>query len=127
VNLESILESPVVELLAVIGLVALLLRLGRALLALGLAAAEQTAASGLAEVSARRGDLTGMAERQADEQRLRRARLRAVLLAMLWAALLVVPPIADFARAVYALSAALWFLPQQRLRLTRLPARNPQP
>lgn len=93
------------------GVLALLGRLVRALLRLGLAAAEATAVAGLIEVSARRGDLTGLAERQAQEKRVHRLRLRAALRVLLWAGVLVVPPFVGWGREVYAFASLLWLVP----------------
>lgn len=122
VNLDDFLSNPLVELLAVVGAVALVLRLAKALLHLGVVAAELTAVSGLAEVSARSGDLTSMAERQAAERALRRSRQRARALVLVWLLLLVVPPMADVAPLVYAPAALLWLLPAAPVRLPRPPA-----
>jgi hypothetical protein len=115
----------VLLLLAVLGFFALVARLGRAALRLGLNAAEATAASGLAEVSQRRGDVTGFLERQASGQSLRRARRRNVAAIAGYAALLVLPPFFGLAAEVYAASALLWLLPRKPIRLPAdLPARG---
>ncbi|HEX2092077.1 MAG TPA: hypothetical protein VHG28_06725 [Longimicrobiaceae bacterium] len=106
-------------LLAVAGCTALVFRIVRSLLRLGLAAAESTALSGMIEISARRGDLTGLAERRAQEQALRRARLRAAILLLVWTAALVVPPLVGWAREVYALAVLLWFLPASPVLVRR--------
>jgi hypothetical protein len=66
--------------LAGAGFVAVVTRLGRSALRLGLNAAETSATSGLAEVSQRRGDVTGFLERQASAVALRRARRAAAVL-----------------------------------------------
>ena len=99
--------------LAVAGGLALVARLFRALIRLGLAAVEKTAASGLAEVAARRGDLTGLAERRETEGRARQGRLRAALLVALWLLVLLVPPFTGWTREVYALASVLWLLPRR--------------
>ncbi|HSU14859.1 hypothetical protein [Longimicrobium sp.] len=116
-TLESVIAHPVVGLLAVFGCVALVFRLARAALRLGLSTLESASAGGLVEVSIRHGDLTGMAERQAQARAARRARLRAILLVLLWAALLVAPVVAGISRPVYALAALLWLLPRKPVRL----------
>jgi hypothetical protein len=121
VTLESLIASPVVGLLALAGGVALVYRLGRTVLRLGITAAEKTAVDGLLETSIRNGDLTTMAERQAHIGQVRRARGRALLLGLLWAALLVAPAIAGVSRPVYAVAALLWLLPRRPIRLTQLP------
>jgi hypothetical protein len=103
--------------LAVLGALALLARLAVALLFLGVRAVESTAAAGLAEVSERRGDVTGFLERRDSASVLRRARRRAALGALAWALLLAVPPMAGVAREVYAAAALLWLLPRPQVTL----------
>ena len=110
------LLSLVLLVLAVLGFVALVTRLGRAALRLGLSAAEKSAAGGLAEVSHRRGDVTGFLERRDAEQSLRRARRRAALGVGAYALLLAIPAFAGMAREVYAACALLWFLPRRPIR-----------
>jgi len=122
VTVESIIASPLTGLLALIGLAALVYRLGRSLLRLGLAAAEAGAVGGMMRVSVRQGDLTGMAERQALVAAVRRNRILALLTAALWAVLLVAPPLAGIARPVYAAAALVWLLPRRPLRLTAVRA-----
>ncbi len=110
------LLSIVLLLLAVFGFLALVLRLGRELVRLALNAAEATAASGLAEVSERRGDITGLMERQAAAQALRRARRRTIAGVAALFLLMAIPPFTELAREVYAACALLWFIPARRLR-----------
>lgn len=100
--------------LAGAGFFALLVRLGVSLLLLGVRAAESTAAGGLAELSERRGDVTGMMERREAAGRMRRSRRRAGLSALVWTLLLVVPPLAGAALEAYAAASLLWFLPRRR-------------
>ena len=114
------LLSLILLVLAVCGFVALVTRLGRSVLRLGLHAAETTATSGLAEVSHRRGDITGYLERRAGEQALRRARRRSGVLTAGYLLLLAVPLFAGLAREVYAACSLLWFLPRQPI--IRLPS-----
>jgi len=111
------LLSLVLLLLSVCGFVALMARLGRAALRLGLNAAEATAASGMAEVSQRRGDITGYIERRESGQALRRARRANAATLLGYALLLAVPPFIGLAREVYAAAALLWFLPRRPIRL----------
>lgn len=112
------LLSLVLLLLAVFGFLALAGRLGRALLRLALNAAESTAATGLAEVSERRGDITGMMETRNAAQALRRRRRFALLTVAGCFLLIAVPPLAGVAREVYAACALLWFVPTRRIRPT---------
>lgn len=114
--IQNELLSLVLLLLAVLGFVALVARLGRAGLRLGLNAAEATATTGLAEVSQRRGDITGFLERQASSEALRRARRRNLAAVAGYGLLLVVPLFAGYAREVYAASALLWLLPRRPVR-----------
>jgi hypothetical protein len=110
------LVAVLIGFLAVGGVIAIVLRLLGALLGLGLTAAEASAASSLAEASARRGDLTGMMERKQASVALRRRRIRAAGWVSLWLGLLVVPPILDLALPVYAVAAGLWLIPRPKLR-----------
>ena len=123
-SFEAIVASPLTGLLALVGLAALVYRLGRALLRVGLAAAEAGAVGGMMRVSVRQGDLTGMAERQALVTAVRRGRALALLMVALWAALLVVPPLAGIARPVYAAAALVWLLPRRPIRLTTVGSRG---
>ena len=102
--------------LAIVGAVALVRGLARTLLRLGLRAAEETAATGMAEVSARRGDLTALAERREAALAARKHRRRDLLLAGVWVLWLVVPPIVGWAGPAYALAAPLWFTAPPRVR-----------
>jgi hypothetical protein len=111
------LLSLVLLLLAVLGFVALVGRMGRAALRLGLNAAEATAATGLAEVSQRRGDITGFMERQASGQALRRARRVNAASLLGYAALLILPPFFGLGREVYAAASLLWLLPRRPVQL----------
>ena len=112
------LLSLVLLILAVLGFLALAGRLGRGLVRLALNAAESTHATGLAEVSERRGDITGMMETRNAAQTLRRSR-RITLLSIAGCFLLIaIPPFAGVAREVYAACALLWFVPAQRIRPT---------
>lgn len=103
--------------LAALGGLAVVLRLGGALLRLGMSAAESTAATGLAELSERRGDVTGFLERRRAAHGLRRRRARAGLAALAWLALLSAPPLLGVAREAFAACSLLWLLPRPRARL----------
>jgi hypothetical protein len=121
VTLEAFLASPIAGLLALIGGAALVYRLARTVLRLGMAAAEKTAVEGMVEVSIRNGDLTTMAERKAHVAAVRRARAGAAAQTLLWGGLLVAPAILDVTRPVYALAALVWLLPRRPLRFTPAP------
>jgi hypothetical protein len=112
------LLSLVLLILAVLGFLALAGRLGRALLRLALNAAESTHATGLAEVSERRGDITGMIETRTAAQTLRRKRRLTLLSIVACVLLIAVPPFTGVAREVYAACALLWLVPARRIRPT---------
>jgi hypothetical protein len=118
VNFDAIAAHPLAGLLALAGGAALLFRSARALLRLGLSAAEGATIDGLVEVSRRNGDLTGMAERQEQAKTIRRARSRSLLLFLLWGGLLAVPPLAGVAKLVYAAASFVWLLPRPPIRPT---------
>lgn len=107
--------ASLIFLLAAIGVGALVSRLLRMMLRLGLRAAEVTATSGLAEISARQGDLTALAERRAALTRVRRQTRIDLLLTLLWLTWLVVPAFMPWTRQAYALAAPLWLLPRPSL------------
>lgn len=113
------LLSIILLLMAVFGFLALIARLGRAALRLGLNAAEATATSGLAEVSQRRGDITGYLENQASSAALRRARRLNTAAVAGYALLLAVPLFTGVAREAYAAASLLWLLPRRPIRPVR--------
>lgn len=100
-------------LLAVVGGLALAMCAFRAGFALLVVTAEGVAQRGLADVSHRRGDITGMAERQAVLGRMKRGRLRAAARLALWLALLAVPPLLGLTLPVYSVCVLLWLLPRR--------------
>jgi polyferredoxin len=106
----------VVVVLAAAGVLAVVYRLLRALARFVLAFAEVTAASGMAEISARRGDLTTLAERQATERTARQRQWKDLLYIALWLAWLLVPPLTAWPLALYAAAVPLWLLPYRPVR-----------
>jgi hypothetical protein len=110
--------------LAVAGAIALLGRAFRTGLRLALQTAEATAASGLAEVSARRGDVTGLAERRVHLERARRLRRTELLFLGLWVGWLAIPPLAGWLPAAYAPAVLLWLLPRRPIRPPLPPTRT---
>jgi hypothetical protein len=106
----------IVIVLAFIGAAALAYRLLRSLAGLAVSLAEIAAASGLSEQSARRGDLTAMAERRQAESAARRARLQQGLLALFWFLCLAIPPFTPWTPAFYAAASPLWFFPTRSIR-----------
>ena len=115
------LPEPLLGILAVVGVLAIVARLGRSLLRVGITVAEETAAAGMAEASARRGDLTGLAERREQKTALRRTRFKQLAVSALWMALLVIPAVAGWGRPAYAAAVLLWLLPRAPLRQVRAP------
>ena len=110
------IPGPILGFLALVGVLAILARLGRSLLRVGITAAEETAAAGVAEASARRGDLTALAERKEQKLALRRTRWKQLGASAAWAALLFAPVAVGWGRPVYAAAALLWLLPRAPLR-----------
>ncbi|HET6229110.1 MAG TPA: hypothetical protein VFE05_03465 [Longimicrobiaceae bacterium] len=116
----------VLPLLAIAGGAAVGFRLLRSVVRFGITLAEGTAITGLAEVSARRGDLTTLAEHRDLQRTVRRARRREALRLAAWFLVLVVPVALAVATPVYAAAALLWFVPARPLRITTVPAREPE-
>jgi hypothetical protein len=108
-----------VLMLAIAGVGAILRSLARTVLRLGIGAAEESAATGMAEVNARRGDLTGLAERREAARSARRYRRLDVLQSLAWLLWLVVPPFAGLAPQAYAFAAPLWLIAAPRIRRPR--------
>lgn len=106
-----------VVLLAIGGAAAILRGLARTALRLGLRAAEETAAAGMADVSARRGDLTALAERREAALEARRHRRRDLVLSLFWLLWLVLPLFLGWAPEAYALGVPLWFVAPPSLKL----------
>lgn len=111
---------------AVLGAMALLVRLGAAALRLAFAAAQATAMEGMAEISARRGDLTLLAERREQARSVARSRRAELLRALLWGALLVLPPLLGWAVPIYSAAALLWLMPRRPLRPVLTESRSPR-
>lgn len=109
--------SGVVAILAAAGVFALVMRVGRAALRSALRIAELTAAKGLVEISLRRGDLTGVAERRTAEQSARRGRRREMAVGTLWGLWLIVPLFTPWMPEIYAVAAPLWLLPRTTTRV----------
>lgn len=110
--LEGTLNS-LVTMLAFVGGAALISRLTRSTARLALRAAEATTSAGLAEISARRGDLTGMMERRETVRTARRQRQQALLLTIVWLAWLAVPIFAGWTREAFAVASILWLAPRR--------------
>ncbi|HUG39087.1 MAG TPA: hypothetical protein VMM12_01315 [Longimicrobiales bacterium] len=70
----------------------------------------------LARTHARRGDVTALKEMERRGAEVARARRRATVEAAGWVALLVVPALTPWSRAIYAAYAVLWAIPVLRRR-----------
>jgi hypothetical protein len=101
-------------LLAIIGAAALVYRSIGGIFRSVLRASQETAASGMAEVSASRGDVTSMLERKRLAESARRDRRRHSLLTLAWILWFTLPLIFGGARIAFALAAVLWLLPTSR-------------
>lgn len=113
--LEPVLRG-LVMVLALAGGIALFTRAVRYGIRMLLDTAEVTVVSGKVEVSARRGDLTGLTEGRELERRARIQRRRDGLLSLFWFFWLVIPITAGWLPSAYALAAPLWLLPAVPLR-----------
>ncbi len=109
----------ILPLLAVSGAAALSYRLLRSLARAGLSSAELTAASGMAEVSARRGDLTSLAERREAEREARRQQRGDVLVCLGWLLCLMIPLFTAWTLPLFSAAAPLWLLPYRAVRTPR--------
>lgn len=102
--------SSLAIILAGIGIAALVGRFFRAGLRAAMRVAEVTAAKGLVEISLRRGDLTGLAERRAAERTARRRRRKELVIGSLWGLWLLIPLFTPWALETYAIAAPLWLI-----------------
>ncbi|MGH7504505.1 MAG: hypothetical protein ACRELX_02600 [Longimicrobiales bacterium] len=106
----------VLLILAVVGIAAVLRHLATALLRLLRRGVDAFMADQVADVRARRGDLTGLSDAEVVRSQARRSRLAAVGTVSLWTALLVVPPLTSWPELVYACYNVLWLVPPRRRR-----------
>jgi hypothetical protein len=100
-----------VILLAVLGVAAVLLRLVRAALWALRGGVDAFLAGDVAETRAQRGDLTGLADAEAEREVARRRRMIAAGSLFLWGGLLIVPPLTPWPAMLYASYSLLWLLP----------------
>ncbi|HUE96866.1 MAG TPA: hypothetical protein VMN39_09410 [Longimicrobiaceae bacterium] len=112
--------------LALLGGVALALAFFRSMGRVVLGAAEEAAAAGLADASARRGDLTGLSEAREARHEARAARRRSVLVSGAFAMWIVVPLALGGVREAWALAAPLWLLPAAGPRPSQPEHRHPE-
>jgi hypothetical protein len=108
--------SPLLFVAAAFGILAVGSRLLGSALRLGISAARESASRGLAEVSARTGDLTALEERTAQASAERRERRRRGALVSLWGVLLLLPLAVGPTAQLYAAFNLLWLAPRRSLR-----------
>lgn len=101
-----------IMLLAVAGVIAVMLRLLRALFASLRGGVEAFVARDVAETRAQRGDLTGLDDARAAAAIARRRRFLALGTASMWIGLLVVPILTPWPSLLYAAYSLLWLLPR---------------
>jgi hypothetical protein len=104
--------STAILLLAIAGVIAVMLRLLRALFASLRGGVEAFLARDVAETRAQRGDLTGLNDARAAAAVSRRRRIVALGTASVWIGLLVVPALTPWPTVLYASYSLLWVLPR---------------
>jgi hypothetical protein len=104
--------STAIMLLAFAGVIAVMLRLLRALFATLRGGVDAFLARDVADTRAHRGDLTGVDEARAEAALARRRRLLALGTACIWIGLLVFPMLTPWPRFLYASYSVLWLIPR---------------
>lgn len=102
-----------IMLLAAAGVIAVMLRLLRALFATLRGGVDAFIARDVAETRAHRGDLTGVDDARAAAGLARRRRLIALGTACMWIGLLVVPALTPWPALLYAAYSLLWLIPRR--------------
>jgi hypothetical protein len=100
-------------LLGAAGVAAVALRAAGALMTVISGGVESFLARDVADVRARRGDLTGLADADAVRQRARRRRFVALGVFSMWVCLLIVPPLTPWPGFLYAAYSLLWLVPRR--------------
>lgn len=101
-----------VKLLAAAGILAVVLRLLRALFAGLRGGVDALLAGDVASSRAQRGDLTGLDEARSAVTQAQRRRLVALGQASVWIGLLLVPALTPWPAPLYASYSLLWLLPR---------------
>ena len=104
--------STAILLLAAAGVIAVVLRLLRALFASLHGGVEAFLAKDVADTRARRGDLTGLDDARLAADVARRRRLLALGAASLWLGLLLVPTLTPWPAPLSAVYSLLWLIPR---------------
>jgi hypothetical protein len=103
-----------VFLLVAAGIAAVLLRAASALFDALRGGVESFLAQDLAEIRARRGDLSGLEEAAELRAAARRRRLLSLGVFSMWLGLLIIPPLTPWPEFLYAAYSLLWLLPRRR-------------
>jgi hypothetical protein len=119
--LGGMLEG-IIDLLALLGGVALVLQLFRSIGRVVLNAAQGAAAAGMAESGVRRGDLTAMNEGREAARHARRARRTNSLITFLLLLWIAVPLALGYVEEGFAIASPIWLLPWAPIR--RRPAES---
>lgn len=101
-----------ITLLGVAGVLAVVLRLARALFLALRGGVDAFIARDLADNRAQRGDVTGLGDAHMAVQQARRRRLAALGASSIWVGLLIVPTLTPWPRLLYAAYSLLWLLPR---------------
>jgi hypothetical protein len=101
-----------IVLLAVAGVIAVALRLFRSLFMSLRGGVDAFIARDMADVRARRGDLTGVDDARASAALARRRRMIAFGTASVWLGLLIVPTLTPWPTLLYAGYSVLWLIPR---------------
>jgi hypothetical protein len=109
--------TTLVTLLAAVGAMAVVLRIVRALFAVLHGGVDAFLARDAADVRARRGDLTGLADAATARAQARRRKLNATGILFIWSGLLLVPLLTPWPALLYASYSLLWLLPRRRVLL----------
>lgn len=99
---------PLISLFAVLGFLALSVRVLRSWAAAARHGVDAFAARALAETRAQHGDVTGMNEARNAAEQSRLKRRRAVGGGIVWGALLIIPALTLEAARLYAAASVLW-------------------
>src|SRR5688572_30756453 len=108
--------EPLLYILALAGVSALLPRLVRALFAVLHRTGQAWPAGDAAKRRPEQGDITGLAEADAQERAARRGRRIAIIELAHWVAFLLAPPYTPWPREIYAPCAVLWLFVRARVR-----------
>lgn len=105
--------SVAILLLAIAGVIAVILRLLRALFATLRGGVDAFLARDVAGTRAQRGDLTGVDDAHETARAARRLRLLALGAASVWVGLLIVPVLTPWPKLLYAGYSLLWLIPRR--------------